>query len=103
MELLLPQNLISKKVEDILSAATRTISFDSNQFTPGTDLMIKLDSKLKYEDGLNIIKNFFQKILFTLHILIEGEGEHKIFQFIREDKIIKGNGSTYFIWVWILT
>jgi len=83
--------LNQQKSRRFISAATRTISFDSNQFTPGTDLMIKLDGKLK--SWLKYSKKILPKnIIYSSH-LDPGEGEHKIFQFIREDKIIKGNGA----------
>jgi 5'-3' exoribonuclease 1 len=83
--------LNQQKSRRFISAATRTISFDSNQFTPGTDLMIKLDEKLR--GWLKFNKKMLPKnIIYSSH-LDPGEGEHKIFQFIRENKIIKGDGA----------
>lgn len=82
--------LNQQKSRRYLSGAERTIAFDSNQFTPGTDLMIKLDLKLKIWLKYNK-KLLPRNIIYSSH-LDEGEGEHKIFQFIREEKIIKGSG-----------
>jgi len=83
--------LNQQKSRRFISAATRTISFDSNQFTPGTDLMIKLDQKLK--GWLKYNKKILPKnIIYSSH-LDPGEGEHKIFQFIRENKITKDDGA----------
>ena len=83
--------LNQQKSRRFISAATRTISFDSNQFTPGTELMIKLDEKLR--GWLKFNKKMLPKnIIYSSH-LDPGEGEHKIFQFIRENKITKGDGA----------
>ena len=83
--------LNQQKSRRFISAATRTINFDSNQFTPGTDLMIKLDEKLR--GWLKFNKKLLPKnVIYSSH-LDPGEGEHKIFQFIRENKIIKGDGA----------
>lgn len=83
--------LNQQKSRRFISAATRSISFDSNQFTPGTDLMIKLDEKLR--GWLKFNKKLLPKnIIYSSH-LDPGEGEHKIFQFIREKKIMNGDGA----------
>lgn len=83
--------LNQQKSRRFISAATRTVSFDSNQFTPGTDLMIKLDSKLRgwFKFNKRLLP---QKVIYSSH-LDPGEGEHKIFQFIREKKINEGDGA----------
>lgn len=80
--------LNQQKSRRFLSSMERTISFDSNQFTPGTDLMFSIDEYIKkwlytFELPPNTI--------YSSH-LDKGEGEHKIFQFIRENKV-KGNGN----------
>ena len=83
--------LNQQKSRRFISAATRTISFDSNQFTPGTELMIKLDEKIR--TWMNYNKKLLPKnVIYSSH-LDPGEGEHKIFQYIRENKIKKGEGS----------
>lgn len=83
--------LNQQKSRRYLSAATRTIDFDSNQFTPGTDLMIKIDQRIR--GWLNSHKKLLpKKIIYSSH-LDPGEGEHKIFQFIRERKIIESEGK----------
>ena len=83
--------LNQQKSRRFISAATRSISFDSNQFTPGTDLMIKLDEKLR--GWLKFNKKLLPKnVIYSSH-LDPGEGEHKIFQFIREKKIMNGDGA----------
>lgn len=83
--------LNQQKSRRYLSAASRTISFDSNQFTPGTDLMIKIDERIK--GWLNYNKKLLpKKVIYSSH-LDPGEGEHKIFQFIRERQIIESDGK----------
>lgn len=65
--------------------------FDSNQFTPGTGLMIRLDrdieSWIKSKADISA-----KRVIYSSH-LDPGEGEHKIFQFIRENKILPGSGA----------
>ena len=74
-----------------ISAATRTSTFDSNQFTPGTELMIKLDERLKA--WLEFNKRILPKrVIYSSH-LDPGEGEHKIFDFVRQGKTLEGDGA----------
>lgn len=80
-----------QKSRRFLSAAARTSSFDSNQFTPGTELMIRMDAKIRR--WLNMNKTILpKKVIYSSH-LDDGEGEHKIFEFIRRDKLLKGEGA----------
>lgn len=64
------------------------IPFNTSLITPGTDLAFTLDNffkmwikknKMKFENNLNIIYSGFD---------VPGEGEHKIFDFFRENKDI---------------
>lgn len=65
--------------------------FDTNTVTPGTEFMIRLDKYLE-----NWLKNYDgylpQQTVYSSH-LNYGEGEHKILEYIRQDKLIKGTGS----------
>ena len=64
--------------------------FDSTAITPGTDFMILLDDALE-----NFFKNSSwlktKKIIYSSH-LVPGEGEHKIFDYIRREDLIHGSG-----------
>ena len=83
--------LNQQKGRRYISAATRTISFDSNQFTPGTELMLKIDQRVK--KWLNNNKKILpKKVIYSSH-LDPGEGEHKIFHFIRERQILESDGK----------
>jgi len=65
--------------------------FDSNQFTPGTGLMIRLDRDI--EDWIKSKAHITAKrVIYSSH-LDAGEGEHKIFHFIREGKLFPGTGA----------
>ena len=73
------------------AAKTKEAAFDSNQFTPGTDLMIQLDTEInKWLQRKNT--KLPERVIYSSH-LDEGEGEHKIFQFIRENKMVTGEGA----------
>jgi len=64
--------------------------FDSNAITPGTELMVTIDSKMKHWIRK---KEFTTKhILYSSHLMV-GEGEHKIYDFIRKNKIRKTPGT----------
>ncbi len=64
------------------------INYDSNVLTPGTEFMIRLDLYLKNQIIIDR-KNLPEKVIYSNH-MIPGEGEHKIFQYMREG-IIKSN------------
>ena len=64
--------------------------FDGNSITPGTKFMIKLDTALKKWTETKG-KNYATRIIYSSH-LTPGEGEHKIFDYIRKGEIIKGEG-----------
>lgn len=67
------------------------VIFDSNSITPGTSFMVKLDEEiekwLKNYDGYKP-----KRIIYSSH-LSPGEGEHKIFDYIRNDVLVKGPGA----------
>jgi len=62
------------------------LGYDSNSIGPGTELMIKLDNfiRLWIEDKSEI---FPQHLFYSGHGIV-GEGEHKIFNFLREKRSI---------------
>jgi len=64
--------------------------FDGNAITPGTDFMINLDTALE-KWFLENHSNLSTKVIYSSH-LSPGEGEHKIFDYIRRDDYIKGEG-----------
>ena len=64
--------------------------FSTRAFTPGTNIMIKIDKAIT--DWLKSAKNLPEKTLYSSH-LDPGEGEHKIFDYIRNDVHVKGDGA----------
>lgn len=64
--------------------------FDSNSITPGTNFMIKLDKALE-EWFQTHHQTLSTKVIYSSH-LVSGEGEHKIFDYIRRGDYIKGEG-----------
>lgn len=64
--------------------------FDGNAITPGTDFMINLDKRLEiwFQENHSRLAT---KVIYSSH-LSPGEGEHKIFNYIRRDNYIKGEG-----------
>ena len=81
--------LNQQKSRRFLSSAERTIEFDSNQFTPGTKLMMDIDKYI--DEWIYKSENLPRNTIYSSHNE-KGEGEHKIFEFARQGKI-KGNGS----------
>jgi 5'-3' exoribonuclease 1 len=65
------------------------IRFNSANITPGTDLMFKIDAKIKSWINENYLK-LPPLVIYSGH-LTPGEGEHKLFRMMREGKIGKGN------------
>lgn len=65
-----------------------TKKFDSNSITPGTEFMFYLDAFIKQFIANAIKNNRFpvREIIYSSH-LIPGEGEHKIFDLVRNKKI----------------
>jgi len=62
--------------------------FDGNSLTPGTDIMIMIDKEI--ENWLSVMKEkgkLPKNVIYSSH-MDPGEGEHKIFQFIRDDLIV---------------
>nr|QBK90543.1 MAG: XRN 5'-3' exonuclease [Pithovirus LCPAC104] len=70
-----------KKDEDIL--------FNSNNITPGTDFMFRLDNFIK-EWIRNNKQKLPKKVIYSSH-MVPGEGEHKIMDIIRYENQIIGN------------
>jgi len=64
--------------------------FNTNQITPGTEFMFKLDDYLRrfLEKNKEILP---PKIIYSSH-MVPGEGEHKIFDYLRDGEI-SGNGA----------
>lgn len=72
------------------SGASSKMRFDPNCITPGTDFMFRLDSYLK--DWINANLSLLpEKVLYSNH-LVPGEGEQKIFDYVRKYEI-SGYGS----------
>lgn len=67
-----------------------TIRFDSNGLTPGTPIMVNIDKKIT--EWLESEKNLPEKTIYSSH-MDPGEGEHKIFHYIRQAEIIHYEGS----------
>lgn len=64
--------------------------FDGNSITPGTKFMVNLDSALeKWTENKG--RHYAKKVIYSSH-LSPGEGEHKIFDYIRKGDLIKGDG-----------
>jgi 5'-3' exonuclease len=65
--------------------------FNNHVFTPGTEIMIKLDKAIKnwLEKKRNILP---EKIIYSGHDVV-GEGEHKIFDYIRRRVITYTRGA----------
>jgi 5'-3' exoribonuclease 1 len=61
------------------------VFFDSNSLTPGTYLMNRVNEHLKNWIEQNKL-NIAPKIIFSSH-LVPGEGEHKIMDYLRNNKI----------------
>ena len=65
--------------------------FDTKAITPGTEFMKKLDSYL--ENWLTSYEGYLpENTIYSSH-LSPGEGEHKIFDYIRRGDIIQGQGA----------
>jgi 5'-3' exonuclease len=76
-------SLIDKRPSDRSSRReTPARVFDPNCITPGTELMSRLDNYLQRWIATNQ-NSLPDKIIYSSH-LVRGEGEHKIFQFIRQ-------------------
>ena len=69
--------------------------FDSNSISPGTDFMIEIDKFIRKKFIEN--KNYFNcKILYSSH-MVPGEGEHKIFEYLRSNIILKRSKEVHII------
>lgn len=71
--------------------------FNSNAITPGTDFMAKLDYYMLHFLELNTKRSDYimpEKIVYSSHY-VSGEGEHKIFELLREKQVIIKNREDY--------
>jgi 5'-3' exonuclease len=67
------------------SSSTSPMRFDPNCITPGTDFMFRLDQYL--QDWINANLSLLpEKVLYSNH-LVPGEGEQKIFDYVRNFEI----------------
>jgi len=66
-------------------------AFDRNALTPGTDFMIKIDQKLSSWVSENS-SNLSKRVIYSSH-LSPGEGEHKIFDYIRRGDLLPTTGA----------
>lgn len=64
--------------------------FDSTSLTPGTEFMKKIDKKI--ETWLENYDGYLPKRTIYSSHLQPGEGEHKIFDYVRRGDIIRGDG-----------
>ena len=64
--------------------------FDSTSLTPGTEFMKKIDNKI--ETWLENYDGYLPKRTIYSSHLQPGEGEHKIFDYVRRGDIIQGDG-----------
>ena len=67
-----------------------TLWWSTSNITPGTDFMNNLSNKIK-KAFLNLEEHFNVKRIIVSGSNERGEGEHKIFQFIRNEKIEKNS------------
>lgn len=69
--------------------------FDSNAFTPGTDIMNELDKYLQaFFQNPDTLANLPSKIIYSPHT-VPGEGEHKILDYFR-DRQVPNTGNHVF-------
>lgn len=85
-----------QKSRRFMNAPSSESAFDSNQFTPGTRLMVELDGHLSnwVQENKDILPS---NIIYSSH-LDHGEGEHKIFEFIRQKKIKTPNKGAHLLY-----
>jgi 23S rRNA U2552 (ribose-2'-O)-methylase RlmE/FtsJ len=78
-----------------LSAVNRKGDFDSNSLTSGTDLIYDISQYLHYKlrKRLNNELRYRHMKIFYSSPFVPGEGEHKIMDYIRENKLINSKKS----------
>lgn len=75
----------TRRYKSIVDSINAGNIFDSNAITPATDLMFAIDEAIqKY---FSITKDLPRKVIYSSH-MVPGEGEHKIFSYIRNEEII---------------
>jgi 5'-3' exonuclease len=80
----------SRRFKAALENRGKDTTFDSSAITPGTDFMIKLD--LFFQSWIREKRDVLpETVIYSSH-LEKGEGEHKIFEMIREGIIEEGTG-----------
>jgi len=87
-------NKIKKNIDDIFNENKEKSNFDTIHITSGTEFMNNLSSRMKnYFYSVDYIKNKnYKKIIFSGSDEC-GEGESKIFEYIRNNKILFTNNS----------
>jgi 5'-3' exonuclease len=84
---------IDTEYDDEDSIDLMTGLFNSNAITPGTDFMAKLDYYMLHFLELNTKRSDFimpEKVVYSSHY-VSGEGEHKIFELLREKQVVIKN------------
>lgn len=81
---------IDTEYDDEDSMDLMTGLFNTNAITPGTDFMAKLDYYMLHFLELNTKRSDYimpEKIVYSSHY-VSGEGEHKIFELVREKQVV---------------
>lgn len=72
-------------------------TFDTNSITPGTRFMNELDSYMRIFFSENFPALGVKKLIYSSY-KIDGEGEHKIFQYFRDGTLDPDNGGYHVIY-----
>ena len=74
-------------------------NFSSNCITPGTEFMFKLDAYIQTYIKANIKNNYFKfgNMVYSNH-LVPGEGEHKIFDMVRNGSIVADLSKNHIVY-----
>ena len=81
---------MSNKINSYISNKDSTSPWSTSNITPGTEFMNNLSNKIK-KTFLNLEEHFQVKRIIVSGSNERGEGEHKIFTFIRNEKIEKNS------------
>jgi 5'-3' exonuclease len=68
----------------------KEVLFDSSSITPGTDFMLKVD--LFFQNWIKDKRDILPEIVIYSSHMEKGEGEHKIFDILRDNIIEEGTG-----------
>ena len=89
------KNGIISKMNDIIRKTTTVSKWSTSNITPGTQFMFNLSNKIK-KIFTNTEQHYKTKKIIVSGSIEEGEGEHKMFQYIRNNKkSINGNAFVY--------